>query len=153
MITIRYKFKSDPITEAYLMFGQEFLAQDPNRAMKITTGDGTVIFQAPIDDVICDRCNRTIDTVDPCANVPDVGRLYCWPCATEHVLPYRLPAAESDRLSLFFAVRRDPDGQHVYPDLSTVENDPAKALDRAAPDPAKPVVAVAQFDHVATHYL
>jgi hypothetical protein len=153
MITIRYQFKSDPVTEAQLLFGKEFLAQDPNRGMRITDGNGNVIYEAPLDEVICDSCNVTVAGVDPCAHVPDVGRLYCWTCAKEYVLPYRLADAEADRVSLFFAIRRTPDGKHAYPDLSTVDVDPARALDRAAPDDAKPVVAVAQFDHVTTHYL
>lgn len=152
MTTIHYRFPNDPVIEAHVMFGAEFLEQQPNRRTTITTGDGDVIYDEPLGtEIVCDCCNATVLDVDPCAIAAQ--RLYCWPCAKEWILKHRVPSPPKEKpLTVFLAVRRL--GEYGVPDFTSVSQDPAESLTRAEQrSELPPIIGVAQFDHVATIFI
>lgn len=161
MMTIHYQYPGDPVTEARLMFGEEFTAQNPERYIAVISGGEETRIPIPSDEIVCDQCNAGVDALDPCVNT--AHSLYCWTCAKENVLKYRVTTASDatqKNPTLFVAIRRAPEG-YGFADMDSASADPHFALTRAEastktiPEYAKanPIVGVAQFDHVATHYI
>lgn len=162
MITIRYQYPGDPVSTAQLLFGAEFQARNPNRYIAVIAGGTETRIPIPPNEIVCDQCNGDVSDVDPCINTDH--SLYCWTCGHEQVLRHRVPdstAAEQPVPRVFLAIRKATDDGHVFPDVDSASGDPAYALTKSQertqsiPQYAKanPIVGVAQFDHVATHYI
>ena len=81
---VKYQYPGDPVTEVTLMFGGEFLAANPNREIVISCADSEQ--HIPVEDVVCDTCNASVQATEPCAVV--IGHLYCWQCYKEWVKPH-----------------------------------------------------------------
>lgn len=92
MVTMKYAYPDDPITDVRFMFGIEFAAANPNREIVIggMTADGSFddanATRIPVAEIVCDTCNALVQDVDPIAITLD--RLYCWPCTVKWILPY-----------------------------------------------------------------
>lgn len=87
MMHVRYQCPGDPVDDALLLFGGEFLQMNPDRAIVITNADGGEPTRIPMgDDIVCDACNAGVDVTDPCVLTP--RRLYCWTCGDEWVLKH-----------------------------------------------------------------
>ena len=83
---VKYQYPGDPVTAVTLMFGGEFAAANPNREI-VVSGAG---FEQhiPVEEIVCDTCNASVQATEPCAEVEAVGRLYCWECYQKWVKPH-----------------------------------------------------------------
>lgn len=85
MVKTTYTYPGDPRTEVRLMFGQEFLAENPDREIRISA-QGQLTTRIPVEDAICDSCNASVPPTDPCSVAND--RLYCWDCHVRWIRPH-----------------------------------------------------------------
>lgn len=76
------RYKSDRPVEVLLMFGREFEKLVPDRYIRIN--DEPPI---PVEDVVCDLCNKGIGPMDPCA-LRGMSSLHCWECFQKHDVQY-----------------------------------------------------------------